>query len=82
MIKLEVQSAFFYYVAFFLIALVALWIFSGRGPRLNIRKRERVHFWKCAICLHDYIDSKNDELSVCPLCGSYNRREREGTDTG
>lgn len=74
MIRLEVQSVFFFYVALSLIALVVLWVFYGRGPRLNIKKGEGVYIWKCAICLHDYIDSTNEELSVCPLCGSYNKK--------
>ena len=31
--------------------------------------------WRCSVCSHSYIDSKHDEMSVCPLCGSYNKKE-------
>jgi hypothetical protein len=74
MIKLDVQSVIFFYVCLPLVALVGLWVFAGRGPKVHLKEREDVYMWKCAICSHDYIDSTSEDISVCPLCGSYNKK--------
>lgn len=75
MIQLDIQSVIFYYVCVSLVALMALWLFSSRGKKLKINGREETSVWKCGICLHDYIDSTSEDMSVCPMCGSYNKRE-------
>jgi len=76
MIKLGIQNVIFLYVFFFLIGLMALWVFAGRNPSLKDTKdEEKAHIWKCSICSNDYIDSADEDISVCPVCGSYNKRE-------
>ncbi len=75
MIKLDIQSVIFCYVCAGLVAFMLLWIFSRpRGPRLKLGRGEDAYIWKCGICLHDYIDSSGEEISVCPVCGSYNKK--------
>jgi rubrerythrin len=36
------------------------------------------HIWKCSVCFNDYVDSKHEDISVCPVCGSYNKKEEKG----
>ena len=74
MIKLDIQTVIFYYVCISLTVLMALWLFSDRGRKLNIGDKKDTSVWKCGICLHDYIDSTSEDMSVCPMCGSYNKR--------
>ncbi len=74
MIKLDIQYVIFFYVGFSLLGLIALWVFFSRGPKFRVKEREDLYIWKCTICSHDYIDSKNEDISACPLCGSYNTK--------
>jgi len=75
MIKLDIQSVIFYYVCIALVGLMMLWIFSRpRGGRLRFGRGEEAYIWKCGICLHDYIDSSGEDISTCPVCGSYNKK--------
>jgi len=39
--------------------------------------RDIDNIWKCSVCSNDYVDSKHEDISVCPLCGSYNKKEEE-----
>lgn len=74
MIKLDIQYVISAYVALSIIGLMVLWIFSGRPLRPKIRNSDKAGIWKCVICSNDYIDSTSEEISCCPLCGSYNKR--------
>jgi len=75
MIKLDIQNVIFIYVSVFLIGLMVLWVFASRGPKLkDVKDKEKASTWKCSICSYDYIDSGNEEISICPLCGSYNKK--------
>jgi hypothetical protein len=31
--------------------------------------------WFCSICSYTYINTKQDIISLCPRCGSYNKKE-------
>jgi len=76
MIKLDIQSVIFFYVCFTFLSILTLWLFSRQGPRMKIGRGDEVYTWKCSICSHDYIDSKGDDISTCPVCGSYNKRTK------
>jgi rubrerythrin len=32
------------------------------------------YIWYCSICTYTYVDTKQDVLSLCPRCGSYNKK--------
>jgi hypothetical protein len=74
MIRLDISTLIFFYVLFSVIVILVVWIVSGyrklSGPADNID-----YTWRCSVCSYAYIDSKHDEISVCPLCGSYNKKE-------
>jgi hypothetical protein len=74
MIKLDIQYVIFFYVALTLMGIMALWIFLPPTPRPKIRHNEKADIWKCGICSNDYVDSTSEDISRCPLCGSYNKR--------
>jgi rubrerythrin len=54
-----------------------IWAVSGYRRRPSISK-DIENIWKCSVCFNDYIDSKHDGISVCPSCGSYNKRSEKG----
>jgi hypothetical protein len=76
MIKLEFSTLIFFYILFSVIGIFIIWAFFGYKGIKRPQSKEIDHIWKCKVCLNDYIDSKNDNISVCPLCGSYNKKER------
>lgn len=76
MIKLGIIDLIFFYILISVVIILIIWVASGykrtarREPRGNSE-----HVWKCSVCFHDYIDSKHEDISICPLCGSYNKKE-------
>ncbi len=80
MIRIEIATLVFFYILFSVIAILITWAILGyrrmRGVSGSVNNAELI--WKCSICFHDYIDSLHDDISVCPLCGSYNKREKSG----
>jgi len=75
MIKLTVSNAIFLYALFSVIILLIIWIISGYRRAKRVLPKEVEYIWKCSACFHTYVDSKHDDISVCTLCGSYNKRE-------
>lgn len=74
MIKLDISSLIFFYTLFSAIIILIIWFLFGykRAPKQISKDMDCV--WKCSVCFHSYIDSKHDEISICPLCGSYNKK--------
>jgi len=78
MIKLDIATLIFFYTLFSAIIILVIWVLFGykrAGSRIG---KETDYMWKCSVCSHSYIDSKHDEISVCPLCGSYNKKASVG----
>ena len=77
MIRIDITTLIFFYILFSVIGIFIIWTILGykgiRGVSGN-KKNNIEQIWKCSICFHTYIDSLHDDISVCPLCGSYNKR--------
>lgn len=75
MIKLQISDLIFFYILFSVLIILLIWIVSiyKRGISYSLKNIDNI--WKCSVCLHDYIDSKHEDISTCPLCGSYNKKE-------
>ena len=56
-------------VALFLILWLAAKIQKDR--KLSLEQR---FIWFCSICAYTYINTKEEEISLCPRCGSYNKK--------
>lgn len=78
MIKLELSLAVSLYLIFSVIGILIIWVFFEKRKGLRRINPEEKFVWQCPICTFFYIDSQNDEISVCPRCGSYNSREKGG----
>ena len=76
MIRIDIATLVFFYILCSVVAILVTWVILGhrrmRSVSGYVNNVESV--WKCSICFHDYIDSLHDDISVCPLCGSYNKR--------
>jgi len=77
MIKLDITTVIFFYILFSAIILLFIWAISGyRGIR-SVSPKDIEYIWKCSVCLNTYIDSRHEDISECPLCGSYNKKPGE-----
>lgn len=74
MIKLDISTLIFYYVLFSVIFILIGWIISAYKKVRWVQRKDVEYIWKCDVCLNIYIDSRHEEISVCPLCGSYNKK--------
>ena len=77
MIKLDISMALFFYLLGTAVVLLILWAFFDFGTKLKSFASDEEYIWHCSICSHTYVDSRHDEVSKCPRCGSYNQRHRE-----
>ncbi|MBI4335804.1 MAG: hypothetical protein HY589_04030 [Candidatus Omnitrophica bacterium] len=78
MIKVELSLAVSLYLFFSVIGLLIVWYSLGRKRGLKRTNPEERFVWQCSICTFFYVDSRNDDYSVCPRCGSYNTRMKGG----
>lgn len=74
MIKLDISTLIFFYTLFSAVVILIIWAISGYRGMDRAAGKDIDFVWKCSICFHSYVDSKHDEISVCPLCGSYNKK--------
>ncbi|HPN72554.1 MAG TPA: hypothetical protein PKZ41_00995 [Candidatus Omnitrophota bacterium] len=75
MIKLDISMILFVYLFFSVILMLAGWFFFNFGTRTKMFVPDERYIWHCPICSNNYIDSRNDEFSECPRCGSCNQKE-------
>lgn len=81
MIRLDISTALFLYLFFTVIVILAVWFFFDFGTQLKMFFSDEKFIWHCSICSNNYVDSRNDEFSRCPRCGSYNQRDPAGKAT-
>ncbi len=75
MIKLNISNLIFLYTFFSVIIILIIWVVAGYRTMKIFSPKEVSYIWKCAVCAHVYVDSVHEDISMCPLCGSYNKRE-------
>ena len=75
MIILDITTLIFLYTLFSVILLLLIWIIYGYMGVKRFSPKDVRYIWKCSVCSHIYVDSKHEDMSVCPLCGSYNKKE-------
>jgi hypothetical protein len=73
MISLDFSLAIAGYTFLFLCLVLLAWLFGRRQKDRDLRLDPR-HIWFCSICSYTYINTKEEVITVCPRCGSYNKR--------
>jgi len=81
MIKLDISMALFLYLLFTAVLILLVWSFFSFGTKLKTFSSDEKDIWHCNTCTFTYIDSRHDEVSKCPRCGSYNERKSKGLKT-
>jgi rRNA maturation endonuclease Nob1 len=75
MIKLTISNLIFVYTLCSVIMILGVWVVSNYKDSKRVSPKDIDYIWKCSICFNAYVDSKQEDISICPLCGSYNKRE-------
>ena len=72
--NLQLEWIIFLIIFLPLSIVLILWLSSHRDKKDDIQlKREKV--WECEICYGVYTTDSKEEISKCPFCGSYNKKE-------
>lgn len=75
MIKIEFSLAIAIYLIFTVCLILVLWLVFERKKLQGTISLEKGFFWQCNVCTYVYVDSTHNVISLCPRCGSYNKKE-------
>jgi len=73
MISIDFRIAIAGYVVIFLAVFFILW-FAGNKLRERELLLNEKFLWFCSVCTYTYISTKEEAISSCPRCGSYNKK--------
>lgn len=74
MINLDFSLAVAIYVIIAINVLLVFWL-VGKKHRNKDLSLDGRFIWFCSICAYTYINTKEDSISLCPRCGSYNKKK-------
>lgn len=75
MITIELSWAAALYLSVCVGVLIIYWAFFERVKTLPNRSASDRNVWHCSVCTFFYIDSRHSDISACPRCGSYNKKQ-------
>lgn len=75
MIKIDISSLIFCYILLSAMSILLVWAIAGYREKKDFSPKDVEYIWKCKVCSNVYIDSRHEDISECPLCGSYNKRD-------
>lgn len=61
-----------YFVIFISLALI-IWFLSKKEKDKDLSLDPKF-IWFCSVCTYTYINTKEDTISTCPRCSSYNKK--------
>jgi len=73
MILIDFSIAIAFYALGILAAAFALGVFTGKQKDKDLSLDPRF-IWFCSVCSYTFINTKEDYISTCPRCGSYNKK--------
>lgn len=73
MISIDFSLAIALYIFLLLNVILITWFFSKKQKDKDLSLDPRF-IWYCSVCTYNYINTKEDTISACPRCGSYNKK--------
>jgi len=74
MISIDFSKAVAVFSFVFVASFLLLWVL-GRKEKDRDLTLDPKFIWFCSVCTYTYINTKEEAISTCPRCGSYNKRE-------
>lgn len=73
MISVDFSLGIALYFIIFIGLVLIIWFLSRKekGKDLSLDPK---FIWYCSVCTYNYINTKEEAISICPRCGSYNSR--------
>jgi hypothetical protein len=75
-IPLPIQDLFLLALVIPILLLAGLWIAYALRSGERPPPRTRARIYRCAVCAHVYVDTRNVPLSRCARCGCLNEAVR------
>ena len=75
MIRIDFSLAIAWYIVLLINSILALWLIARKEKDKDLSLDERF-IWFCSVCTYTYINTKEDTISACPRCGSYNKKTK------
>lgn len=73
MINLDFSLAIALYLGLVISMLIFWWFFSREKQTKEFTLEEKF-IWFCSVCTYTYVNTKEETITVCPRCGSYNKK--------
>lgn len=73
MIHLDFSVAVSLYIFIMLAAFFLFWLFSRKEQDKDLSLNPKC-IWFCSVCTYTFVNTRDDLISVCPRCGSYNKK--------
>jgi len=73
MISVDFSLAVALYLILGIGIIVLFWV-VGRKSKSRDLSLDPKFIWFCTVCTYTYINTKEEKISVCPRCGSYNKK--------
>jgi hypothetical protein len=73
MINLDFSLGIALYCSLVLGLILCAWLFSKKQKEKDLSLDPRF-IWFCSVCTYTYINTREDKISLCPRCGSYNKK--------
>lgn len=73
MINLDFSLAISLYIFIFVSIMLIIWL-GGKKQKDKDLSLDPRFIWFCSVCTYTYINTKEETISVCPRCGSYNKK--------
>lgn len=73
MISIDFSYAIAIYLSLALVALLIVWLSASKDKDKDLTLDPKF-IWFCSVCTYAYINTKEEVISACPRCGSYNKR--------
>ncbi|MBM3246256.1 MAG: hypothetical protein FJZ13_02880 [Candidatus Omnitrophica bacterium] len=74
MINIDFSYAITIYIFLFVNILLVAWLFTKKRQKDKDLSLDPRFIWFCSVCTYTYINTKEDAISTCPRCGSYNKK--------
>lgn len=75
MITFDFSVAVALYLAVAVVLVFFFWLWNKKKRTTSLGVDPKI-IWFCSICTYNYINTKEDDISICPRCGSYNKRNK------
>jgi uncharacterized paraquat-inducible protein A len=75
MISIDFSIAISLYLFVLISCVLLVWLLAKMQKDKNLSLDPKF-IWFCSICTYTYINTKEETISICPRCGSYNKKER------